>query len=86
MRRFQNLKPLFIGAYPLVAAATVLSAAGLLLTGHWSLVWLGALMAAMPFVGLFLKAAVLRSMTRTSPSLPALSGQFRARSKRRRFR
>ena len=73
MRRFQNLKPLFIGTYPLLAAATALAAAGLLLTGHWSLVWLGALMAALPFVGLFLKAAVLRSMARTSPSLPALA-------------
>ena len=73
MRRFQKLKPLFIGIYPLLAAATALAAGAVLLTGHWSLVWLGGLIAALPFVGLFLKAAFLRSMARTSPSLPVLA-------------
>ena len=64
---------MFIGIYPLLAAATTLGAAGMLVTGHWSKVWLGGLFAALPFVGLFLKAAILRSMTRTSSSLPVLS-------------
>ncbi len=73
LRRLQKLKPLFIGTYPLLAAATTLASAAMLLTGHWSRVWLGALIAALPFVGLFVKAALLRSMARTSPSLPLLA-------------
>jgi peroxiredoxin len=78
LRRFQKLKPLFIGIYPLLAATTTLVAAGMLLTGHWSTVWLGGLLASVPFVGLFLKAVMLRSMARTSSSLPLLAAMTAA--------
>lgn len=73
MKPLQKLKPVFIGIYPLVAAGTTVAAAAVLATGHWSRVWLGALLAAAPFVGLFIRAVTSRSMARTSHSLPLLA-------------
>jgi peroxiredoxin len=73
LKPLQKLKPVFIGIYPLVAAATTVAALVMLASGHWSRVWLGALLAATPFVGLFIRAVTSRSMARTSHSLPLLA-------------
>ncbi len=73
MKPLQKWKPVFIGIYPLVAAGTTVVATAMLATGHWSRVWLGALLASVPFVALFVRAITSRSMARTSHSLPLLA-------------
>ena len=65
-----QLKPYFVTLYTVVAF-TILAVATLqLLAGGWNSIWLGAWLAAAPYVGLFLWARYFKRTPRTSRHLP----------------
>ena len=67
-----RLKSVFVLWYPVAVVLIVLSAVVALLTGGPDIAWFGALLTALPFVGLYIRATTSRSLARTSHNLPLL--------------
>lgn len=67
-----RLKSLFVIWYPLAVILIVISAGVSMIIDGPGLAWGGALLTALPFVGLYLRAVTSKTMARTSHSLPVL--------------
>ena len=64
------LKPYFVMIYTVVAVTIVVIAALQIGLRGFSLLWLGALLTAVPYVGFFAWARFIKKTPRTSPYLP----------------
>ena len=69
----RNAKSLFILAYPVAVLLIAAWSAWELATGGASLLWGGALLTALPFIGLYIRAVTSETLARTTHSLPLLS-------------
>lgn len=69
-----RLKSVFIALYPLLGTATIVVSAWQILQGASWLIWLGPLLAALPFIAFLARAMLLRNVARTSSRLPVLLG------------
>lgn len=67
-----RLKSIFVLVYPLLAALIAVTAAAALVVRGPDPGWVGALVTALPFVGLYLRAITARKIARTSRHLPVL--------------
>ena len=68
-----KLKSIFVLWYPVSVLAIVVSAAISMIVQGPNLAWSGALLTALPFLGLYIRATTSRTLARTSHSLPILS-------------
>jgi|TARA_B100000315_G_scaffold145759_2_gene134637 peroxiredoxin len=69
-----RLKSIFIAVYPLLLTAITVAALVQLYRQGVHFGWLGALLTALPMLGLLSRAMVLRDLPRTTAELPAISG------------
>jgi peroxiredoxin len=68
-----RLKSIFVLVYPVVVVAIAAAAVVALVARGMDLAWLGALVAVLPFIGLYIHAVTARRMARMGPRLPILS-------------
>ena len=68
-----RLKSQFVFAYTALTGLIALGAIAALVTGGMDYGWLGALLAVLPFIGLYIRVVKARKITRTSRHLPILA-------------